>query len=270
MGSQSYYALQLTKLIDELKTTITNCLEKEDLVSLSSTCRTFRKFLSPSIFESLLLRNSAESEIYALRLSKTLRRDNVRCVHFEAGDWLPPMRSERWNPKASKTQTKAKLKWPWEYPYELDSEVQKVLSNLSVFPNLQRLTVRLTFDLSSDPDSTSPPWKYEIYESTESQITGREWTQYWRAFMTEAWRAISQNTGHPSLKSLRIRDLMCKGCTAYSEPAFGRFLQTIEHLSIELFDFIEPQDVYGTGSEGEANVVNAFQAYTTFCSRELR
>jgi hypothetical protein len=152
-----------------------------DIVNLSSTSRGFRRTLSPFIFKHVNLSNTLDSSHHCLNVANGPYPENVRELRF-SGTALIPDAQNYVGDDADKMDAMKDC---------LPQAAEDILSNLTQFPNLERLVVRFPYDkgiwwqLSQDT-----LW---LVQETESDSLIFEAGEPWRALAAKAFSAVTSN-----------------------------------------------------------------------------
>ncbi|KAF9888040.1 hypothetical protein FE257_009304 [Aspergillus nanangensis] len=182
-----------------------------DLVNLSSTCSWFRNLLAPRIFAFVVLRNTTKSALSIEAVSK--------------GNWASCVKELRYIGISEIDHTIENV-----YPPEVD----KILSNLAQFRDLQSVTVQFPVnyeDLYYDglfQDEFDPDPANALVAEKDSASRG---------LMLASFRAIisNYNSGSQQLpRSLTIHDLNLATVSIFSTQVFRDFLSHLQTFNLSL------------------------------------
>ncbi|KAE8402488.1 hypothetical protein BDV37DRAFT_159673 [Aspergillus pseudonomiae] len=190
-----------------------------DLINMSSTCTWFRDLLAPTILGNLELYNTAKS---AQSITAISRGKHAACV-----------KTLRYIGICETDQQSSPLEKV--YPPEVD----RVLSNLRMFSNLDKLVIEFPFDY--DDDLLIEYFQSDIFYPENAPSEESE--NAWRGLMAASLHAIvsnythSSSSGQPPL-SIEFRDLNIFMVSIFTTDAFQSFLSqlTTFNLSIRRWD----------------------------------
>ncbi|KAF9524743.1 hypothetical protein CPB83DRAFT_886093 [Crepidotus variabilis] len=214
----------LVNLSDELRLVIVEIVESEkqcrrDLLNLSSTCRSYRTFLSPNIFTKVTLRNDEESGLAIQVFLCSERSIFVKELHYQGVTVVPADHVSGDIVEVEEQEEQATV---------LSEPTREVLCDLKRFPNLERLTVEF-------------PWRkgdidvgFYHFEEVESdvQVLEREEEDTWRALMAKTYAAIGENKDSSTVKSLDLRGLMARVVSSWWTVDFQTFLGSLQDFRL--------------------------------------
>ena len=185
------------------------------LFNWSRTARGFRDLLGPYLFRSVYLRNNDKSGSSLLQLSESRYSDVVKELHF-----VGSAPGDAHEDEEAYGDTEAIL----------PNSVNKLLSNLYVFPKLEKLSIRFEYRFT-DWDE----WEegLDICETEQDDdVSEAEQKIAWRTLMARTYEAVARNN---SPKTVEILGLVRKNVSTLSSPAFHAFLAQVEHFTLSIY-----------------------------------
>ncbi|KAL8959030.1 MAG: hypothetical protein Q9193_004030 [Seirophora villosa] len=165
------------------------------ITGLSQTSNIFYKLLTPFLFQYIILHNTKKFGDAVRYLAITSQRAYVKVLYFKA------------------VATGGESYGSHDIDRDFPSSVKSVLSNLAIFPNLEKLI--LDFDLENVQDGSFEDLMQSHDEETEQQIIEAEGKQAWRALQKQAFDAITTKGSNKS------RELVVKTCPLKATSLFG-------------------------------------------------
>ncbi|KKZ62759.1 hypothetical protein EMCG_02869 [[Emmonsia] crescens] len=232
---------------------------ERDLRNLSLTCSFYYVTLIPYTFKRLALQNNETSAASILRCITNTARNYVQFTKelcFTDTRAMTLAMEDRHFGNSHRKNSSSKDNIP--ELCRLPTSAAEILSNLSRFPNLDRLLIHWRFH-----DSDWYLEKYIIDYDTEDAngVAEREAQVPWRALMRDVYHAISKNvvdtntstsppasslssapqadplqspTMPPILKSLEIKNIPMNPVSTYLSPTFHNFLSTLHSFKLSL------------------------------------
>ncbi|KAI9709495.1 MAG: hypothetical protein M1820_003255 [Bogoriella megaspora] len=257
-------ACPLVDLLPELKLAIVELLEadsREDLLDFSATCKSFRSFTEPKVFQCLTLKNTEESGSYATQLANSDRGLYVRKINYRATTLLPkeivdiedsdqdePLEGSYTEQGEDKNKERSKFNLEEILP----ESVHQVLSNLRQFSSLITLTVKFT--VYQETLKYSEDFLYRDMDDYY-RAQGLEQMEGWRALMSHSYNAIaSGSTPGPNFKNLVLLDVRPVLISSFKSSDFSNLLAHIEHFELQLHDLENGGDIL------------TYNSYLHFCS----
>jgi len=229
------------KSLDHLPHIPPHAAISQTLLALSQTNAIFRSLLAPTIYATLTLQNTVAS---GTAISKIAQGENARFVKridYIAAVPLPPydvleLEEVDNNPSAPK-------------PSDFPESVKHILSHLSLFPNLETVSIHFAAKLLSLQDNIS---NQDTLEDAEEILTA-ESREGWRALMTSTYTALAQNT--PGVvKSLILRELIMKESSAWETVRWREFLGGLTKFDVSVRGW----------DNGAGWSISTFECYTDF------
>ncbi|KAF9524742.1 hypothetical protein CPB83DRAFT_909739 [Crepidotus variabilis] len=215
----------LVNLSDEMRLAITNLLASEkqnDLLNLSSTCRSYRAFLSPNIFTKVILRNDNESGLAMQRFLRSENKTYAKELHYKGVAAIPPDHINMVDVDAEEQLD--------EPDTVFSGPTREVLRDLEQFPNLERLIVEFPW---TEEDLQTGFYHFEE-EEEEAQVVEREGKHAWRAIMARTYAAIGENKNFSTVKSLELRGVVAKAVSSWWTTDFQIFLGSLRDFKLSV------------------------------------
>ncbi|OAX79468.1 hypothetical protein ACJ72_06212 [Emergomyces africanus] len=224
---------------------------ERDLRNLSLTCGFYYESLIPYTFKNLVLQNSETSASSILRCTANTSRGYIRFTKelcfTDTRAMALAMEDDHPGDSSSDEDRKDDISMP--ELCQLPTSAVEILSNLSRFPNLERLLIHWRF-----PDSYWYIEQYAIEGDTEdgNGVVEREEQIPWRALMRDVYNAVSKNVVDiniaspspgsslssppqvPTLKSLEITNIPMNPVSTYFSPTFHNFLSSLRSFKLNL------------------------------------
>ncbi|KAL2820260.1 hypothetical protein BDW59DRAFT_150950 [Aspergillus cavernicola] len=183
------------------------------LIHLSSTCKWLRGLLVPRIFESLYLKNTVKSALSIQAIAHGNHSACVKNLHYIG--------------ICEEDQLDSPL--PEVYP----PEVNNILSNLSLFPNLQHLSIDFPMDSSELWQDTFN----EPFNPSREDALAQEEEDTWYGLMASSFNAIASNNPI-HFHSLELHHLNVAEISTFTTPAFRTLISQLKSFNLSL----EPLD----------------------------
>ena len=204
-----------------------------DLMNWSCTSRYFRSLLAPYIFRNIKLRNDEKSGASVDALLQSPHGDLVKEIYF-LGNIPPGMADPYDNSKDDeplpegfhKVSDEAEEEEEESITITLPPVVDKLLSDLGQFVNLESLSIGFTYPY----DST-----FDEYYDTEG-IMDNEYPEAARAFealVTTTYETLLRNK-IPQLRAVEIRKFVWTFTEPYESQTFHEFLNPVKHFSLSV------------------------------------
>ena len=115
----------------------------------------------------------------------------------------------------------------------LPASVNKILSDLSFFPNLGLVSIEFPFHFAD-----SKEWDEGLdvtqEEESDEEVKSEEGKIAWRAFMAKTYEALGRNK-KCNLKAIEIRQLSPKKVSTFKSPFFHKFLSQLKHFYLSVY-----------------------------------
>lgn len=221
----------LTSLAAELQLSIVEQLDETsasfipgpspELLSLSRVCKALRNLILPFLFRNITLLNEEKSGSSVLTILNSAYSEHVRNVHYVG---IMAMPSDHDDYVVSEP---ARDHFP--------EAVERVLSHLAGLQNLERVTVQFICGRTKEDDKDKYESAFYLLEEpeTDEYVLDSEKTNAFRALMERSYRALSQSPP-TSIRSLELKDVVAKKCSAWKLPEFHTLLQNLSSFSISL------------------------------------
>ncbi|KAL3475105.1 hypothetical protein BJX99DRAFT_230247 [Aspergillus californicus] len=195
-------------------------LYHRDLIPLSSTCKSLRQLIAPRTVRAICLHNTAKSGAAVRALSQGSLARYVKELRY-IGTISPENDNDR----------------PLEEVYPPD--VAHVLSNLALFPTLERLHISFPH---ADPDSWDELWEdlCDALVDDPEEVKAAETEFSWRGLMAGSYAAIASNyaaeqcpngTGHLPL-CFEIQELPVYMASPFASPSWTHFLAQLKSFTL--------------------------------------
>ncbi|PGH05195.1 hypothetical protein GX51_03094 [Blastomyces parvus] len=224
-----------------------------DLRNLSLTCSFYYASLIPHTFKKLVLQNNEASASSMLRCMANTTRNYIQFtkeLYFtDTKSMALAMEKDHlagWQ-KSPDKDSKDDISIP--ELCRLPTSAAEILSNLSRFPNLDRLLIHWRFH---DSDWYIELYTIENHLDYNYDIVELEEKDPWRALMRDVYNALSKNVADintssnalssspssspqaPILKSLEINNIPMNPVSTYLSPTFHNFLSSIGSFKLDL------------------------------------
>jgi hypothetical protein len=205
----------------------------KDLLNLSCTCHPFREVLIPEIFKSVVLRNDEKSVTSVQAIADGEYAHHVKELHYQGKHAIPECEFEE-DAEDDQLDDEARENL-------LLSSVEKILSDLSCFPKLEKLIVEFPFGngqddaeygLDNDTEWIGAFYSFDTEEDAE-QVKEYEQTYGWRAIMAKSFDAIVQNK-NSKIRSLELRGTVSKEVSTWSTQAFRDLLNSLDEFKVSI------------------------------------
>ncbi|KAF2495777.1 hypothetical protein BU16DRAFT_356312 [Lophium mytilinum] len=207
---------------------------REDLVSLSSTCSTYRLLLAPIIFDRVTLLNDAESAASAIALANSHHGQYVKQLRFEGSlnrdGYRRVIEQHTEGLDINKLRTivqEAREKLFPESVYRVLSDLQHWFSKLDI------LTIRIEEQNAAWYESSPlPVGVRDLFDHPDlfKATIKRRKIHNWGQLQAKTYEALCENQNH-NIKTLQILDLS-RECDALDDPKFHKFLERIRTVGI--------------------------------------
>jgi hypothetical protein len=185
---------------------------ERDLLSWSATSSKFRSFLTPYLFDSITLRNTEKRGAQVEAFARSRCRHDVKTLRF-AGTILQDEDAEEGNTDIDSV---------------LPENVERVLSDLSVFPNLEMVRIGLEMEFEDDEETELRAFeKVETFDDVELA----EQREPWRAPNTKMYAALARNV-NPGFRYLVLDELVPVKASSFRSPEFRKLLGHMERFSV--------------------------------------
>jgi hypothetical protein len=186
-----------------------------DLLNLSRVSRVFRALTAPFVFRDITLFNDEKSGFSVSAILDSTHASHVRSLHYVGIKTIPDDPEAREDPVEKPS--------PEDFPIS----VCKVLSSLSEFQNLDRLTVRFACDKEEEEDVSIYMNNYYTFEQEAEGL------EAYRSLMMQTYRALSRNK-KTKVKHLELRNVVAKECSAWRLGGFRALLEGLVSFRINL------------------------------------
>ena len=203
------------------------------LIALSQTNSLFRALLAPSIFATLTLQNMSVSGATISAIASGEDAKFVKKIEYVAKVPFPDWDGKGAAPKSS------------DFPYE----AEHVLTHLSLFPNLETLSIQFPFHVESlreQIDGQDPLESAEVVREEEAKYG-------WRALMTSSYTAVAKNSVGV-VKSLVLRNIVMKESSAWETEEWRSFLRGLTKFDVSMRGW----------DNGAGWATSTYDAYTDF------
>jgi hypothetical protein len=192
-----------------------------ELLSLSRVCKALRNLILPFLFRNITLLNEERAGSSVLTVLTGPYSEHVRNVHYVGIMAMPSDHDDYDVPEPSGDH----------FP----EAVEQVLSRLAELQNLERVTVQFICDRKEEDDKEYYDGAFYLLEEpeTDEQVLDSEKTTAFRALMERSYRALAQNPPS-SIRSLKLKDVVAKKCSAWKLPEFHTLLQNLSSFTISL------------------------------------
>lgn len=213
-----------------------------DGISLSRVCRVFRALTAPTRFRDIVLLNDEKSGSSVSTILCSADARHVKTLHYVG---IKPM-SDEGEPLEGPS--------PDDFPDSVDS----VLSSLSNFPDLDKVTIQFACDKTWEEDHSNYQASYYLYEEPEDMQMVREAEndEALRSLMKRSYAALSRNTAI-DFKHLELKNVVAKQCSAWWLEGFRALLGGLESFTINLRG----------GENGAGWQINKLEGYLDFVSQ---
>lgn len=228
----------LLRLQPELMLEIINYLrdipaKQHDLYNWSSVSSHFRSLLAPYLFTSTTLRNTEKSGSSIDLLAKSNYCQYIREFGFEGN--APGDEEDDFSDTEG----------------ILPEIVERVISDLSRFPNLEKVCIEFSMDFDGG-------WEegfmlFQDFESPEERIKAEQ-EEAWRALNTKVYAALARNI-NPGFKKLELRSLIPAEPSSFSTAEFRALLGQMTHFKLSCWVDI-------SGNHYSANTRYGYVDYT--------
>ena len=143
-------------------------------------------------------------------------------------------------------------------PDDFPGSVNDVLSSLSSFPNLGKVTIQFACDRTREEDNSIYQDNYYLFEEPEDMemVQEAERDEPFRSLMQQSYTALSRNTAI-GLKHLELKNVVAKQCSAWSLEGFRALLGGLDSFKINLRG----------GDNGVGWKINKLEGYLDFVSQ---
>jgi hypothetical protein len=202
----------------------------QDLLNLSCTCHPFRQVLIPEIFKSIVLRNTEKSAASVRAIAESGYAHHVKELHYQCRHPIPEVDFEEEAEDDKLDEEKRKNLLP--------KSVERILSDLSCCPKLEKLVVEFPFGSSKmDANDRDREWIHAFYgfepEESMDDVEEAEQTYGWRAIMAKSFDAIVKNKNH-RIKSLELRETSSKAVSTWYKKEWQDFLEPLEGFELSI------------------------------------
>lgn len=182
---------------------------RTDLWQWSETSTFFEQFITPLIIDVVELRCHEDWGCWLEDLASGPHGHLIKKIWFDAAT--------------------SNCAWSESDPPEiLPGSLERVLSNLHIFPGLELLSIRYCDELYEDLELDAC-----TEEESEAEVEEAEKTDERRALMAGVYKALGQNEKIYA-KGLELRDVSYKRTSSFADPSFHNFLNHLRTFSLSL------------------------------------
>ena len=214
----------------------------KDIVNLSQVCRAFRVLTAPTRFRDIVLLNDEKSGSSVSAILRSTNARHVKTLHYVGIKSMPDEGGSLEDPS----------------PDDFPDSVKSVLSGLSTFPNLDKVTIQFACDKMWEEDHSNYEASYYLFEEPEDMQMVREAEndEALRSLMRRSYAALSRNTAI-DFKNLELKNVIAKQCSAWRLEGFRALLGGLESFTINLRG----------GDNGAGWQINKLEGYLDFVSQ---
>ncbi|KAJ4381477.1 hypothetical protein N0V86_002836 [Didymella sp. IMI 355093] len=230
----------------DLTSTYTVPTPSRDLLNLGRVSSVFRALTAPFVFRDITLLNDEKIGSSVSAILDSTQARHVRSLHYVGIKAMPDDPEAREDPVEKPS------------PKDFPESVYKVLSSLSRFQNLDRLTVRFACDKEEEEDVSIYLNSYYTFEEPEDleKVLEAEGLEAYRSLMMQTYRALARNT-KTTVKHLELRNVVAKECSAWRLDGFRALLEGLVSFRINLRG----------GDNGAGWKINKTEGYLDFVSQ---